>query len=94
MSASNDDGGQTSLSKARSLDEVAEYWDEHSLADRWEATHDVEVEVRASRRHRISLDPDVFGDIRSEAKLRGIATETLVNLWLKERLEEIASGRP
>jgi hypothetical protein len=92
MSA-NKDQGPTPISQARTLDEVAEYWDEHSLADHWPETHEVEVEVRARRRHQVSLDPDVFGEIQAEARQRGIAAETLVNLWLKERLEAIASGR-
>ena len=86
MSA-NEAGRCTPISGARSLDEVAEYWDEHSVADHWDETRDVELGVRAQRWHRVNLDPDVFGEIRTEARQRGIAVETLVNLWLRERLE-------
>ena len=41
---------QTTISKARSLEEIAEFWDTHSLADYWDQTHEVEFEVRATRR--------------------------------------------
>ena len=40
---------QTSISKARSLEEIAEFWDTHSLDDYWDQTHEVEFEVRAKR---------------------------------------------
>lgn len=78
---------ETSISKARSLDEIAEYWDSHSLADHWDETAEVEFEVRALRRHRVSLDPEVYEGIADRARVRGIHPETLVNLWLKERLQ-------
>jgi len=39
----------TSISKARTLEEVAEFWDTHSLADYWDQTHEVEFEVRAKQ---------------------------------------------
>jgi len=41
---------QTSISKAGSLEEIAEFWDTHSLDDYWDQTHEVEFEVRAKRR--------------------------------------------
>jgi hypothetical protein len=90
---SADDARQvTSISGAQTLDDVAEYWDEHSLADHWAETREVEVEVHARRRYRVSLDPDVFGAIRAQARQRGVAVETLINLWLKEHLEAVADS--
>ena len=78
----------TSISKARTLEEVAEFWETHSLADYWDQTREVEFEVRAKRRPRITLDPDVYAQIEAQARARGILPETLVNLWLAERLQE------
>ncbi|MDZ7333474.1 MAG: BrnA antitoxin family protein [candidate division KSB1 bacterium] len=77
---------QTSISKARSLDEIAEFWDTHSLADYWDQTHEVEFEVRAKRRRRVTIDPEVYSQVELHARARGILPETLVNLWLIERL--------
>ncbi len=84
----NNDTQVTSLSKARTLEEVADFWDTHSLADYWEQTHEVEFEVRAKRRRRVTLDPDVYARVEAQAHARGILPETLVNVWLVERLQE------
>jgi hypothetical protein len=76
----------TSISKARTLEEIAEFWDTHSLDDYWDETHEVEFEVRADRRRRITLDPEVYSQLETQARVRGLLPETLVNLWVAERL--------
>ena len=76
----------TSISKARTLEEIADFWDTHSLADYWDQTCEVEFEVRAKRRRRVTLDPEVYAQVEGQARARGILPETLVNLWLSERL--------
>ena len=78
----------TSISKAETLDEIAEFWDTHSLADYWDQTREVEFEVRAKRRRRVVLDPEVYERVEAQARMRGIQPETLVNLWLMERLQQ------
>lgn len=88
MSA-NSKEGLTSISEARTPEEIGDFWDRHSLADYWDKTHEVEFEVRAKRRRRVTLEPDVYDRIESQARTRGIAPETLVNLWLFERLQEV-----
>ena len=80
----NNDSQQSSISKGRSLEEIADYWDGHSLADHWEQTHEVEFEVRAPR--RITLNPEVYARLEEQARTRGVSLATLVNLWLSERL--------
>ncbi len=44
--------GETSISRARSVQEIGEFWDTHSLADYWDQTHEAEFEVRAQRKRR------------------------------------------
>jgi len=78
----------TSISKAGSLEEIGEFWDTHSLDDYWDQTHEVEFEVRAKRRRRITIDPEVYSQVETQARTRGILPETLVNLWLIERLKQ------
>ena len=85
----SDESRRTSLSQAGTLDEIAEFWDSHSLADYWDQTHEVEFEVRARRRRRVTLDPDVYSRVEAEARVRGLLPETLVNVWLTERLQEV-----
>ncbi len=86
----SDDTKLTSISKARSLEEIGDFWDTHSLDDYWDQTHEVEFEVRAKRRRRITLDPRVYAGVEAQARVRGILPETLVNLWLVERLQGAA----
>ena len=69
-----------------SIEAAAAFWDTHSLADYWDETREVEIEVRARRRRRVSVAPDVWERLRVYAQANGISTETLVNLWLAERL--------
>ena len=40
---------KTCISKAKTLEEIGEFWDNHSLADYWEKTKEVEFNVRAKK---------------------------------------------
>ncbi len=86
----NVDPQLTSISKASTIEEIGEYWDTHSLADDWDETHEVKFVVRARRRHRVTLEPDLYSRVEAEAHERGVLPETLVNLWISERLQEKA----
>ncbi len=79
---------KTAISKANTLEEIADFWDTHSLDDYWDQTHEVQFEVRAKRRRRVTLDPDLYDQVETQARVRGILPETLINLWLAERLQE------
>jgi hypothetical protein len=78
---------KSSISQASSLEEIAEFWDTHSIADYWEETHEVEVEVRALPRRRIVIAPELFEKLVLQARIQGLSPETLANLWLAERLQ-------
>ncbi len=91
MNESNKQGNETtSVSKAHSLDEIAEYWDSHSLTDDWDNLPDVKLEVRALPRQRIVIAPDLYEKLASRARIQGLSPETLANLWLAERLLEVS----
>jgi hypothetical protein len=83
----------TSISKAKSIEEIGDFWDTHSLADHWDETREASFTVRATRRRRVTIDPDVYGQIEVLARQRGISTETLVNLWVAERLKKGGKAR-
>lgn len=76
----------TSISKASTVEEVADFWDTHSLGDYWDQTHEVDFTVTAIRRRRVTLDPEIYDRVETEARTRGIMPETLVNLLLSDRL--------
>lgn len=78
----------SSISKAKTLEEVGEFWDTHSLDDYWDKTREADFEVRAKQKKRIALEPQIYKEIEAEAHLRGIFPETLVNLWLAEKLHD------
>ena len=82
----------TSISKMSSIEEAGDFWDKHSLADYWDQTQEVEFEVRAKRRRRVTIDPEVYSKIVDQAKVRGVLPETLINTWLTERLYEISES--
>ena len=80
----------TGISKAESIEEIADFWDSHSVADYWDETSEVEIEVRAKQRRRVTLAPEVYEKLAEQARIRGILPETLVNLWLSERMGQAA----
>lgn len=63
----NNSSQTTSISHARTLEEIGEFWDTHSLADYWDQTAEVEFEVRAERRRRITLDPEIYATRNASA---------------------------
>jgi hypothetical protein len=86
----SDQPTKSSLSKAETVEEIGEFWDNHSLDDFWDQTEEVQFEIGATQRRRITLDPDLYTQIEDRARRRGIRPETLVNLWLAERVGHAA----
>jgi hypothetical protein len=82
----NSDTKKSSISKASTPEEISDYWDSHSLADHWEQTHEVEFKVRAQRPLRITVDPQIYEQLKEQARTQGVTPETLVNQWLSEHL--------
>ena len=81
--------GKSTISKAQSYREIGDFWDTHDLADYWEQTHAVEFQVDAqSEVIYYTLDSSLSEEVCSIAKRRGVSPETLVNLWVQEKLEE------
>ncbi len=76
----------SSISQAETLEEIGEFWDTHSLDDYWEETREAEFEVRAARRRRVTVESKIYEELEAEARVRGVVPETLVNLWLAEKL--------
>lgn len=73
-----------------SLEEAAEFWDTHSVADYWDEMEEVEIEVSIPRRKRVALASGIAKQIDTVAQREGISVETLVNLWLAERLQTVS----
>ncbi len=75
----------------KSLPEAAEFWDTHSIADYEEQFKEVRFDVNIkSSRVLIALEKEISKGVTKVAREKGISSETLVNLWLKEKLKKEA----
>lgn len=71
----------------KSLEEAAEFWDTHDLSDYWEDTKEVVADLKVPKIPRyVPLEGEIAEVISKISKQRHISFETLVNLWLKEKL--------
>lgn len=74
-----------------SIEEAAEFWDSHSTADYDDLMHDVHFDIEIQRRtFLVPIEGSIAKEITAIAKRKGLGLETLVNLWLKEKLTEKA----
>ena len=72
-----------------SIAEAADFWDEHDLADYWDVTREADFEVDIQRHVFLTaLQPELAKKLATRARQQGISTETLVNVWLVEKLAE------
>jgi len=68
---------------------MGEFWDKHDFTEVDDPnTPDVEFHVTAA----IPIEADLLADIEELAHLRGVKVETLVNLWLKEKVVQTKAG--
>ncbi len=75
-----------------SYEAMAEFWDTHSLADYWDQTEPAEYDVADELRHRVlvALDSELLARVQRLASVRGVDTQSLVNLLLEQRLQELS----
>jgi len=77
----------SAVSKAQTYEDIGAYWDEHDLAEAGKQTRSAAFEVAIKRRRfLVAVDPAVLREVRQRAATRGLTPESLVNLWLKEKL--------
>ena len=79
--------GRTSISGAKTYEEIGEFWDVHDLADARASRRSAAFTVAPGRRRfLVAVDPSLAGQLRDQALRRGLSSESLLNLWLKEKL--------
>ena len=80
---------KSSISNAGNYQEMGEFWDKHDLAEVWDRTEPVEFSVNiTSERKYFALDIDMSNRVSIIAKTHGISPETLINLWVQEKLSQ------
>lgn len=78
---------KSSISKASSYEEMGEFWDRHDTTDYADQTHEVEFEIDLkSAKVYYPLEKNLSAQLRVLAQARGISSETLLNLWVQEKL--------
>ncbi|HEY77070.1 MAG TPA: hypothetical protein G4O00_13010 [Thermoflexia bacterium] len=80
------------LPKFKDDREEAEFWDTHDSTEFLEDTEPVEVTFVDARppKKQISLrlDPDVIERLKAIAARKGIGYQTLIRMWVMERLAQ------
>lgn len=80
---------KTPISGASSYAQIGEYWDDHDLSEHWDETRPAEfaVDLRSSSIY-FALQRNLAERLRSAAEAQGVSAETLLNLWVQERVAE------
>jgi hypothetical protein len=80
---------KSSISKMHTHEEIGEYWDTHDLVEHWEDTKPAEFEVDIqSEVTYFAVEKQLSEKIKAFARLRGVSPDTLLNLWVQEKLQE------
>lgn len=67
------------------IQEASEFWDTHSVADY--PSNIVQFKYKPDERVTfVAIADDFLDKLEKKAKKRGISIETLVNLWIQEKL--------
>ena len=74
----------SSISKAETDEKIGEFWNTHDFTDFDSDAPDVEFEVTSA----VPIDPALLNEIVQQASQQGVNVETLVNLWLRQKLAE------
>lgn len=68
---------------------IGEFWDTHDLTDYWDKTRESEFDVEVnSEAVFCALDMKLAGQVEEAAHKRGVSADTLINLWIQEKLQE------
>ena len=74
----------SSISKADTLEKMGEFWDTHDFTDFDTDAPDVDFQITCA----IPIEVSLFTQVEQQARRRGVGVETLVNLWLQQKLTE------
>ena len=82
---------KSSISKASSYQEIGEFWDARDLGEVWDETEEENFEVDLkSDVFYYAVETSLSSKLHTIAERRGVSAETLVNLWLQEKVNQEA----
>ena len=72
-----------------SLEEAGEFWDTHDSTDYEEYMIPVHFDVDLKRSvHEVRVADEVLREVTNIARRQGLKTETLINVWLQQKVSE------
>lgn len=74
--------------------EIAKFWEEHDAAEFWPemaVRKERFVDKRQKKAISMRFDLDTLEQLREIAEAKGIGYQTLIRMWIKERLRHEAS---
>lgn len=78
---------KSSISKQDSYQKIGEYWDKKDLGEIWDETKEAEFEVDLqSDVYYYAVETSLSSKLRKIAEEKGVSAETLLNLWLQEKI--------
>ncbi len=80
---------KTPISNAETYQQISEFWDDHDLADYWDNLKPVEFEVEIETNTTyFPVETNLSQNLAKIAKQHGVSPETLLNLWIQEKMAE------
>ncbi len=80
---------KSSVSKTGTYAEIGEFWDSHDLSKFWDKTKPARFDVAMeSEVTYYAMDKKLSQEVQELAHRRGVSADTLVNLWIQEKLRE------
>lgn len=74
----------------KTAEEAGEFWSTHDLADYWDETKSADLTFNLQKRHYyISVLPKIAEELKKISERQGVSIETVVNLWLQEKLQTV-----
>jgi hypothetical protein len=83
-----DENKLSSISKSNTLEGMGGFWDTHDFTQFDTDAPDVEFDIQSA----VPVEPELLSAVEKQARLRGVAVETLINLWLQQKLSEAATA--
>lgn len=80
--------GKSSISKSSSYAEMGEFWDTHDATDFLDNGKDARVDIKIDTEITYyALENRLSERLQKAAKKHGVSSDTLMNMWLQEKLE-------
>ncbi len=77
------------------FEEMAEFWDTHDITDYEQYLTPVDVAIEDQPKHEyvITLSDSLNTLLRKALQAEGVPLNTLMNLWVQEKLQQYVGGR-